>query len=286
MAARRGPRGWCPCRLPVVGLLPEVRGAGFASDDTGGGRRRSAVGPASASVRASPGLTVAVFGRTFALRNRAATERACSGVAIVTTDPAAPARAVRPSGAGMPCARPGGRRARRGPRHQRGFRAPRYRLLPEREPEPSEKAARFRREPTATDCRAARRRECPRRLLAGELPRTVLRTRERSERSPPPAASATTRHLSPAATATRWCSISATDDSAESTECSTGSSRYRSARPSTPVSSVAENIRRCPSGGVASRPANRGQEPEVGHVVGLVQHGHPDAVERGLALGD
>ena len=34
------------------------------------------------------------------------------------------------------------------------------------------------------------------------------------------------------------------------------------------------------------QPANRGEEPEVGHEIGFVEHGDADPVERALALGD
>ena len=56
---------------------------------------------------------------------------------------------------------------------------------------------------------------------------------------------------------------------------------------SMPLSSVAENSSRWPTDGVASsRRLHGGQEPEVGHVVGLVEHGHLDAVEVAVALLD
>ena len=51
-------------------------------------------------------------------------------------------------------------------------------------------------------------------------------------------------------------------------------------RTSTPLSSVAENSSRWPSRGVAvEQAAYGGQEAEVGHVVGLVEHGDLDRAE-------
>ena len=54
-----------------------------------------------------------------------------------------------------------------------------------------------------------------------------------------------------------------------------------------PLSSVAENSSRCPPcGSPVEQPLDAGQEAEVGHVVGLVEHGDLDLVELRVPLAD
>ncbi len=81
-------------------------------------------------------------------------------------------------------------------------------------------------------------------------------------------------------TCSTWWVIFATGDWAESTLCVTGLVMNRLTRTSTPASSVAENSSRWAVGrGRLEDPPDGGQEAEVGHVVGLVEHGDLDRVE-------
>ena len=74
---------------------------------------------------------------------------------------------------------------------------------------------------------------------------------------------------------------------AESASWVTGLSQELLDQPSTALSSVAEKSSRWPCCGVA--PSSRrtdGQEAEVGHVVGLVEHGDLDGAEVAVTLLD
>ena len=89
------------------------------------------------------------------------------------------------------------------------------------------------------------------------------------------------------ATCSTWWSIVETGDCAESASWVTGWSRKRLTSTSIALSSVAEKSSRWPLRGVAvEEPAYGGQEAEVGHVVGLVEHGDLDRAEVAVTLVD
>ena len=89
-------------------------------------------------------------------------------------------------------------------------------------------------------------------------------------------------------TLSTWCAIVETGDCAESAWCVTGlDMNFLVTSTSTPASSVAEKSSRwVPFGVFLEDAAHRGQEPEVGHVVGLVEDGDLDAAKVQVTLGD
>ena len=87
------------------------------------------------------------------------------------------------------------------------------------------------------------------------------------------------------ATWNTWWVIAATGALSSSTECSTSLRRNRLTSLSTPLSSVAENsMPLATRRGGGQDPGDAGQEAEVGHVIGFVDHGDLDGVEADQAL--
>ena len=103
----------------------------------------------------------------------------------------------------------------------------------------------------------------------------------------PTASSRTTAGLSVEPTANTWCAIAATGASTESTECVTG---FAQVALDEHVDAVVERGREQQPlrarRGLVEQPLDAGQEAEVGHVVGLVEHRDLDGVEAAVPLAD
>ncbi len=191
------------------------------------------------------------------------------------------------SGAGSPCGRPAGRRAARATRRRRGCRARRRRWR--RAPAPNRRGTRRGRGCAAPGCarRAARRRAMPARprLLASRSAPCLVRTKQ-SVRPSRAAIVATRSNLASNGTRNTWWLIVSTDASTRAQRVHRRVGEVvLDERGDVTVERGGEQQPLAAGRRLVEQPAHHRQEAEVGHVVGLVEHGDLDRVEvAGAAL--
>src|SRR3954471_19585960 len=207
----------------------------------------------SAVISRAPGLIADTSGLIPAWRASVRTSPAWSGVAMVTTAPSAPARAVRPERCRYALCSAGGSTCTTSATSSTWMPRAAMSVAQSTRVMPSLNAARLRsrafwlRLPCRSTAGTAAAASCLASFLAWCLVRVNSRLRPRPE-----ASCRTTSALSPFSTWKTWWVIVATGATAGSTEWVVGFDRDRFTRTSTPLSSVAEKSSRWPPFGVRS----------------------------------